>query len=562
MRRTPPTGGSTRLRQLAGAAGRARRRFLPLRRGIAAGLLLGLAATAGVVAASGFGTATAGSTVPPGRPVPASQVQTIAAAALSCPMLTPTRLAGQLMAASGFDPAARVEGGGEGIAGLTPAVWDVWKPGTTARRADPTANIFALAHHMCDLSGQVRGSGVAGDEWRLALAAYRHGLPAVREAGGIPGRAEDYVDTGAHNTAWYAPQPECPRSTPTPTPGPGGGVPPGTGTPAVPVPVEHQQAIRAAGKVCPAMTPARVAGQLMAASAFNPNLLGANGAQGIAQFDPAVWAEYAPRAAATSPWDPHQAIAALGVVMCRLITEVGEVGKGDAYPKALAAFQWGPAAVQRAGGVPDTPAVRDFVSLTQRYTGTYERQPPFGVTPPVTAERTSSPSGTPSAPSTGATPSRTAGDVPPTQATTPPTSPRPPASTPKPKPVGAAGPIIGYGSGSCIDVTDGAYQSNPPLQIWSCNGGPNQRWTFHSDGTVRSFDRCMTVAGGSTANGAKILLSPCSGSASQRFTLNKAHDLVNVRADKCVDAVDLQTGDGTRLQLWECAGTANQKWHR
>ncbi|MFD0786613.1 RICIN domain-containing protein, partial [Micromonospora azadirachtae] len=148
----------------------------------------------------------------------------------------------------------------------------------------------------------------------------------------------------------------------------------------------------------------------------------------------------------------------------------------------------------------------------------------------------------------------------------PATTPKPHTSTapanPGPQPVSGAGSIIGYGSGRCIDVTDGAYTSNPQLQIWTCNGGPNQSWTFYSDGTVRAFGRCMTVAGGSTADGARILLSSCTGSSSQKFTLNNAHDLVNKRADKCVDAKDMQTGSGTRLQLWSCGGTSNQKWHR
>ncbi|NMO54017.1 RICIN domain-containing protein [Actinoplanes sp. TBRC 11911] len=142
----------------------------------------------------------------------------------------------------------------------------------------------------------------------------------------------------------------------------------------------------------------------------------------------------------------------------------------------------------------------------------------------------------------------------------------------KPKPTVAArtnvtatsgpGEIIGYGSGKCVDVTDGAFASNPQLQIWSCTDGPNQQWTFYSDRTVRAGNRCLTIAGGSTANGAHVLLSSCSsGSAAQQFTLNSAHDLVNTHADKCVDVVDQSTADGAKLQLWACGGTSNQKWH-
>ncbi|MEV6370712.1 RICIN domain-containing protein [Micromonospora musae] len=610
MRPTPGTGGSSKLRGLLTDVSRRVRRGLPppaarvlrsgwarldtpVRRGVAAGAVFSLAAAAGVAAVSGFGAATA-EDVHTGLPVPASQVQIISAAALACPALTPARLAGQVMAESGFDPAARTEGGGAGVAGLRDAVWDEWKPGANAQREDAEANIVALAHYMCDLAGQVRQTKLDGDRWRLALAAYHSGLPAVRNAGRVPDDAEGYVGVVTGYASWYARQPEFTQSGPSRSPGPVGGVEPSSGTPVTPVPEAYLPAVVAAGKACSAVPSTRIAAQLMAASAFNPNLLGSTGAQGIAQFNPEVWARYAPNATAASPWDPHQAIAALGAVMCRLVDEVGRSGQGDAYQKALAAFQWGPEAVQRAGGVPDSPAVRRLIALTEAYTTRYQgdsRLPGPRPTKPAGGPSRSpaGPGGTaPSRPvqggtnnggtstggtntggtSTGGTssggtatgapaqPGGTKSAVPP-----PPRTSTPPAN-PGPKPVGGAGAIIGYGSGRCIDVTDGAYQSNPQLQIWTCNGGPNQQWTIYSDGTVRAFGRCMTVAGGSTANGARILLSGCNGSSSQKFTLNNAHDLVNKRADKCVDATDMQTGSGTRLQLWSCGGTSNQKWHR
>ncbi|MGW0436559.1 ricin-type beta-trefoil lectin domain protein [Micromonospora sp. NPDC003197] len=539
----------------------------PLRRGIAVGVLLALTAAAAAVGLSGLRTGAANDSRP-GRPVPPGQVQAISTAALSCSVLTPARLAGQLMVASGFDPNARTEQGGTGVAGLTDAVWDEWKPAADARREDSAASVVALAHYMCDLSGRVRQARTGGDQWRLALAAYHSGVAAVRDAGGVPGAAKRYVDMVTGYATWYARQPEFSGSGATSSAGPLGGVQPSAGTPAKPVPDAYLSAILLAGKACPAVPATRVAAQLMAASGFNPNLLGANGGQGIAQFDPVVWAEYAPDAAVTSPWDPQRAITALGVVMCALVEELGP-GEGDAYQKALAAFRWGPETVRRAGGVPDAPAVRVFVALAEGYVTSYQGDPRLpGPRPsPSTGgpDRSLAGSGgrTPGAGPAGDTATggvsgaQTGGQPAPAQ------TPAKPASTrPQPKPVGSAGPIIGHGSGRCVDVTDGAYRSNPQLQIWDCNGGPNQRWTVYSDGTIRAFDRCMTVAGGSTANGAWILLSVCDGSASQQFTLNKAHDLVNKRADRCVDARYLGTSNGTRLQLWDCAGTDNQKWHR
>ena len=508
----------------------------------------------GVAASSGFDIATAEDAMEPGRPVPANQVQPIAAAALSCPVLTPARLAGQLMAASGFNVNARTADGGVGVAGLTEASWNTWKPRPTANRADPAANIFALAHQVCDLAGQVRQARVGGDQWRLALGAYRSDVAAVRDAKGVPARAIEYVSRVAAYAAWYARQPEFAGTGPSPSPGPVGGAAPGTGTLAKPVPDDYVPAILTAGKFCPTVPPARIAAQLMAASAFNPNLLGADGAQGIAQFSPDNWARYAPNAATTSPWDPSTAIPVLGRAMCSLVAAVGELDK-DPYQVALAAFQWGTQAVKQAGGVPEAPSLRNYALLVQNYAKTYSLDPRLGDGPGPTAGQAGPPRASPNPTVSSTGPAAGGPNTPPLPA---------PTVSAGPRPVGGPTLIIGRASNRCIDVPDGASSSNPQLQIWDCGSGIDQQWTFFSDGTLRAFDKCMTVAGGSPEDGTPIRLSTCSGSPSQRFVLNAVYDLVNLNpaAPKCVDAQDKNIANGTKLQLWTCYGTPNQKWHR
>ncbi|MEV4757850.1 hypothetical protein AB0J86_22420 [Micromonospora sp. NPDC049559] len=367
----------------------------PFRRWVAIGILLVLMGGAGVAASAGFGTATAEETELAGRPVPAGQVEAIAAAAHACPVLTPARLAGQLMAASGFDANAKTANGGTGIAGLTEAAWEEWKPRTTSARTDPAANVAALAHLTCDLVGQVRRAGIGGDPWRLALGAYHSGVEAVRAAKGIPPAANGYVDRVSGYAAWYAHRSGTGTKPGGPT-GPIGAVP-GAGTDAKPVPDTYLAAVLAAGRACSGLTPARVAAQLMAASGFNPNLLGSHSTQGIAQFSPQVWARYAPSPTSTSPWDPSVAIPTLGLTMCALFDELGGLGK-DSYPLALAAFRVGPDAVRQSGGLPDDADVRAYVNLVMGYVGYYQQDPRLGGKPaaggkPATA--TPSPGGQP-----------------------------------------------------------------------------------------------------------------------------------------------------------------------
>jgi hypothetical protein len=526
--------------------------YLPRIAAAAVTLLLATAAAVLVTVVTGPAS---GENTRRGTAVPPSLVRAISTAALSCPILTPARLAAQLQVASQVDPQAP-----RGIAGLSDQAWASWRPSVSAGRTDPEAGIVALSRHMCDLSGQLRRTGIGAGRWEFALAAYRVGLEPVRAADGIPDPAVGYVELVAEYAEWYAGQPDLALLRPAPS-GAVGGTIPGPNTPPVAVPAEYTVAVLAAGRRCATVTPALVAAQLMAASAFNPNLSGADGGQGIAQFSPAIWDRFAPSARAASPWEPLPAIEVLGVVMCTFVVQQARPG-ADAYDLALAAFRWGPEAIRRAGKMPDSAALRDFVALVHRYAPTYQADTRLGgVKPRGPAAVAAAPAGPPAL----AAPSIPPQAAPAPAAAAAATKPKPaPAATaqraPQPKPVGAAKHIAGHGSGRCVDVTDGAYLSRPRLQLWNCDGGgPNRAWTVYDDGTIRAFKRCMTRAGG-TGNGSAIVLDACTGSAAQRFTLNKSHDLVN--AGKCVDVIDRATGNGAKLHLWDCAGTDNQKWSR
>ena len=100
------------------------------------------------------------------------------------------------------------------------------------------------------------------------------------------------------------------------------------------------------------------------------------------------------------------------------------------------------------------------------------------------------------------------------------------------------------------------------LQMWGCNSTNAQKWTFEGGALKSQNDKCMDVAGGSTANLAAIQLYTCNGTGAQQFVLNGAGDLVNPQANRCVDIDGWNANDGARLILWDCVGGANQKWRK
>jgi hypothetical protein len=166
-------------------------------------------------------------------PVPAADLAVINSAAESCPALSASRLAGQLMATSKFksSTAGQAVPGGAGIAGLSGAAWRQWMPGQQARRGSNADNIVALAHEMCDLTGQVRSAQVPGDPWLAALAAFHSGKPAVVAAKGVPAGARGYVSTVNRYTTWYSQQPGFGGPGPDTTTPPNAPPPNGTTTP-------------------------------------------------------------------------------------------------------------------------------------------------------------------------------------------------------------------------------------------------------------------------------------------------------------------------------------------
>lgn len=98
--------------------------------------------------------------------------------------------------------------------------------------------------------------------------------------------------------------------------------------------------------------PLLLAAQLRAESDFNPNSISPSGAQGIAQFMPGT----AQSVGLSDPFDPRQAIAAQARLMGTLIRQFKSI------PKALAAYNAGPGAVQRYGGIPPFAETQGYVA--------------------------------------------------------------------------------------------------------------------------------------------------------------------------------------------------------
>jgi poly(3-hydroxybutyrate) depolymerase len=144
--------------------------------------------------------------------------------------------------------------------------------------------------------------------------------------------------------------------------------------------------------------------------------------------------------------------------------------------------------------------------------------------------------------------------------TTPPTS-TPPSSTPPTSPPTGNGQIVGQQSNRCIDIGNSSTTNGTQAQLWDCNGGNNQNWTYTSSKQLMVYgNKCLDASGQGTANGTAAVIWDCNGQANQQWNVNSNGTITGVQSGLCLDASGQATANGTKVQLWSCTGASNQQW--
>jgi hypothetical protein len=127
---------------------------------------------------------------------------------------------------------------------------------------------------------------------------------------------------------------------------------------------------------------------------------------------------------------------------------------------------------------------------------------------------------------------------------------------------GANGTLaVGKQSGRCLDVYDNTITNGTQAELWDCNGGQNQAWTYTSRKELVVYgNKCLDAYNRGTTNGTKVVIWDCNGQSNQQWNVNSDGTLTNVNAGLCLDANNNGTANGSLLVLWSCNGGDNQKW--
>ncbi len=115
------------------------------------------------------------------------------------------------------------------------------------------------------------------------------------------------------------------------------------------------------------------------------------------------------------------------------------------------------------------------------------------------------------------------------------------------------------GSGKCLNDPGGNTANGTRLNLWTCTGKSNQRWTTVQDGTLRTGGKCLGTVGDSSANGAKLQLETCnSGDGAQHWLAGTDGQLVNPQSGKCLDVPVASAANNTQPVIEPCANSASQ----
>ncbi|MDA1359695.1 polysaccharide deacetylase family protein [Glycomyces luteolus] len=114
-------------------------------------------------------------------------------------------------------------------------------------------------------------------------------------------------------------------------------------------------------------------------------------------------------------------------------------------------------------------------------------------------------------------------------------------------------------AGKCIDVPGFNSANGTKVQLYTCNDGSNQQFTFTAAQELRVLGKCLETPSGS--NGAQLQINACSNASNQKWTFNSDGSIRSAGyANMCLDVYS--SSDGAPVQLYSCWGGNNQKWTR
>jgi hypothetical protein len=142
------------------------------------------------------------------------------------------------------------------------------------------------------------------------------------------------------------------------------------------------------------------------------------------------------------------------------------------------------------------------------------------------------------------------------------------ASKPKPGTPGELSVYLKNSAGEvmCLQDAKNLAKSGNPVNLYPCSlSNAAEKWTPWNDGTIRIYNKCLTVRGNRTLNGTAIEINTCKGAKDQKWAHGtnvhqSLNDLISKASGKCLDVYGGRTANGSAVDLWGCNSTPPQVW--
>ncbi len=118
-------------------------------------------------------------------------------------------------------------------------------------------------------------------------------------------------------------------------------------------------------------------------------------------------------------------------------------------------------------------------------------------------------------------------------------------------------PIVGL-AGKCVDDDGDGTADGNRIQLYDCNGGDAQAWTYTNGTFVGPAGKCLDVQDNAQRSGTPVWLYTCNGTTAQQWT-EKGATLVSA-GGFCLDVTGANSANRTQLEIWDCNGGTNQMW--
>jgi hypothetical protein len=126
------------------------------------------------------------------------------------------------------------------------------------------------------------------------------------------------------------------------------------------------------------------------------------------------------------------------------------------------------------------------------------------------------------------------------------------------------------GAGRCLDIAGAKIARGVPGVGRECLGTARQKWTRYTEPTSgetlfvnRRSSMCLTVPGGSTQSGVRLIQSACHGGTSQQFTVTSGSGGLSLRnrgSRLCVESTIVSGSEPTHIRQAPCASSSAQLW--